>query len=397
MYISSVAAIMTTYFEEMQSYIGFGPEDEVRLRALYDLLSPHFERLADGLLERLARHPGAEPIARLEPIFLEWLRSALVGPYDALYDERRARTSRRALASALPQEYAFAAMSILRLELRRLIEQQPGGEPGARRAAVDALDRLLDLELAVLMRSYQEDSEARLVQRERRVIDERLAAMQTLTAGLAHEVRNPLNAARLQLELLERRLRRSAADQTLLGPTAMAHQEIDRLSRLLHEFLEFARPTELAIGEHDVVAIVRGAVEQVQPIAAQLGVAVGISDSGPPVLAEVDAVKVHQILFNVLHNAIEAAGHGGHVGVEVRQPADEGAVRVVVRDSGPGIPDEIVERIFEPFFSTKQGGTGLGLAICHSLVGMHGGELLVRTSGGTEVEIRLPRRAAAAA
>src|SRR4029079_15215315 len=104
-------------------------------------------------------------------------------------------------------------------------------------ATIGAIDKLLDLELALMLRHYQLASEARLIERERRLQTDKLAAMQTLSAGLAHEVRNPLNAARLQLELLDRRLRRISDDDRVFNTVEQIGHEIERLSRLLNEFL----------------------------------------------------------------------------------------------------------------------------------------------------------------
>src|SRR5262249_45482220 len=107
--------------------------------------------------------------------------------------------------------------------------------------------------------------------------------------------------------------------------------------------------------------------------------------------AHVDAAKVHQIILNLLRNAIEAVTPGGHVSVELA--ADAERLHIRVQDDGPGIPEDVRPRIYEPFFSTKEGGTGLGMSIVHSLVSLHGGTIdLVTGPTGTRFEIRLPRR-----
>jgi two-component system, NtrC family, sensor histidine kinase HydH len=212
-----------------------------------------------------------------------------------------------------------------------------------------------------------------------------------MTAGLAHEVRNPLNAAKLQLELLERRLRKQVGDLKALAPVGLAHHEIERLTELLNEFLSFARPAELHSEEHDVVAIARHVVELEKPFAERSGATLTIEVCPDPAVAIIDPGKVHQVVQNLVRNGIEAAGTNGHVSVGVA--VENGALHIRVRDDGCGIPDAIRSRIYEPFFSTKEGGTGMGMAIVHNFVAMHGGKIDIESSAsGTLVDVAIPRR-----
>ncbi|MEZ4400225.1 MAG: HAMP domain-containing sensor histidine kinase [Kofleriaceae bacterium] len=215
--------------------------------------------------------------------------------------------------------------------------------------------------------------------------------MRTLTAGLAHEVRNPLNAAKLQLELLARRIKRAGDDPRLAEPTGLVHHELERLTRLLNELLSFARPSILSTGEHDLVALARQVIEVERPLAEAKDVELVALGAGAALPVEVDAGKVHQIIQNLVRNAIEAAPPQGLVEVELGGTSDLRTISV--RDTGPGIPAEVVGRIYEPFFSTKDGGTGMGMAIVHSLVTQHGGVIDVASApGATTVTVSLPRR-----
>jgi PAS domain S-box-containing protein len=228
---------------------------------------------------------------------------------------------------------------------------------------------------------------------------QRLAAVGTLAAGLAHEIRNPLNSAQLQLRLLERRLTKAGADEKLHEPVRLVQQEIARLSGLVQEFLTFARPAVLEVGTTDVAAVARRVVELERPVALEHGVEM-ILDAPDPVVIGADADKLQQVLLNLTRNAIEAT-------VVVQGPrcvwvhvAPHGAgASLVVRDTGAGMSSEVEARIFEPFFSTKAEGTGLGMAICHSLITQHGGDILVRSEvgRGTEIEILLPHQPPASA
>jgi signal transduction histidine kinase len=282
----------------------------------------------------------------------------------------------------------FSAMTVLRLAYQDVIvELFP---PAEALAAMRSVHKLLDCELAIMIQHYELDTEEKLVARERRAQADRILAMQTMSAGLAHEVRNPLNAALLQLELLERRLHRTGDDPKLIEPTELAQKEIERLTTLLNEFLVFARPPELHPQEHDVVALVRQVVDLERVTAEQHGVALAMEAEPAQVLAEIDVAKVHQLVLNLIRNACEAVAPGGHVtaGVQV----DDARCLIRVSDDGPGIPDDVAPRIYEPFFSTKEGGTGLGMSIVHSLVSLHGGSIDLRTGpGGTTFEVTIPR------
>jgi signal transduction histidine kinase len=215
--------------------------------------------------------------------------------------------------------------------------------------------------------------------------------MQTLSSGLAHEVRNPLNAARLQLELLERRLRRVNDDPKLVEPFELANHEIERLTALLNDFLSFARPPELRMQEQDVVDICKHVIELERPLAEHRRVRLELRPH-EPVVAQVDSGKLHQIVQNLVRNGIEATPPGGHVAVEVGSGTPD-AFHIQVTDDGPGIPADVLPRIYEPFFSTKGTGTGMGMAIVHSLVTMHGGKIDIDTSQrGTRFAVELPRQ-----
>jgi two-component system sensor histidine kinase HydH len=222
-------------------------------------------------------------------------------------------------------------------------------------------------------------------------IAEKLAAVGTLSAGLAHEIRNPLNAASLQLQLLERRVKRLAGDdEKLLEPIQMVQAEIARLSHLVEDFLRFARPADLYLRKFDANAMIRHIIELQRPEAARLGIELRAELPDEILYINGDRDKLQQVVLNVIRNAIEALDEtGGNIVVSLTW-ADGGMLLLRVADDGPGIPDDILLRIFEPFFSTKPMGTGLGMAICHSLVHQHGGAIEVHCEGGTRVDILLP-------
>ncbi len=225
----------------------------------------------------------------------------------------------------------------------------------------------------------------------RAAVAEKLAAVGTLTAGLSHEIRNPLNVAVLQLSVLERRLRRlpGGEQQELMEPLGLVRDEIKRLGRLLDDFLRFARPRELSVKPVDGKALLESVHALLLAEAEKRGVHL-VCNAGPAIIPG-DDERLRQALMNLALNALDAAPRGGQVRMTLR--AEEGEALLEVEDSGAGIPREVRERVFEPFFTTKEAGTGLGLPIVHSIVTQHGGTLGASPSelGGARFWVRLPR------
>lgn len=373
--------------------VGLDAADRARLADLHGRLAPQLLEIARRFLDQLATRPGAaalltspEQIARLRNTLVEWMASGL-GPHDEKFYESRSRVGGWYAAAGLPRRHVVTAMNLMRGEYHDRIDQLY--EPPEGRLVARSVDKLLDVELALMLHDHL-DASAGLAARARGAQSDRIAAIQTLSAGLAHEVRNPLNSARLQLELLERRLRRADADPKLIQPVEQVGHELERLTCLLNEFLAFARPSELVLADHDVPAIVRDVVADQEAFATTHGAAIQVASAGS-LRARVDAQKLRQIVHNLVRNALEAVGRGGHVLVAIGE--DDDHVHLAVEDDGPGIPEAVQRRIYEPFFTTKEAGTGLGLSIVHGMVAAHGGTITVASSPRrTRFDVSLPRR-----
>jgi signal transduction histidine kinase len=382
--------------EQLLTYVKFDDDDRARLVALHAVLQPAFPSIAVKFYEAVWANPGAarvlkgpDQVERLRVTLIDWMSTGLLGPYDVAFNEKRARIGRRHVAIGLAQQYMFTAMNVVRGAYLDHIAKRYS--PDEALLVVRSVDKLFDIELALMMRHYQLDSEERLVARERQIMSDRLAALQTMSAGLAHEVRNPLNAAKLQLELLERRIRRQGDDPKMIDPVGLAHHEIQRLTDMLNEFLSFARPPDLHTQDSDVVVIARQVIEMERALAEHSGTELVLAPGPESAIANVDPGKLHQIVQNLVRNGIEAAGHDGHVSVGVA--LEGGTLHVRICDDGPGIPETVRPRIYEPFFSTKQSGTGMGMSIVHNFVAMHGGHIDLTTGAdGTSVDVAIPQR-----
>jgi signal transduction histidine kinase len=249
----------------------------------------------------------------------------------------------------------------------------------------------------------------RLIDRTRRVEAEaaeqaRLAEVGTMAAGLAHEIRNPLNAVNMNLQLFEEDLQPVFAAAGSAGAAALAPEvadsagvlrsvrgEIERLNSLVTDFLAYARPREPELTPRRMDEVVRECVELFQPMAEGAGVELKADLAVGAQTTLVDEAMIKQALTNVLVNAIDAVPQpGGHVQVTTR--CRPNGCEIHVLDDGPGLPEE-VEPLFRVFHSTKPTGFGLGLAISRSRVERHGGMLegKTRPEGGAEFVITIPK------
>ncbi|MFY3745124.1 sensor histidine kinase [Anaeromyxobacter sp. Red801] len=230
---------------------------------------------------------------------------------------------------------------------------------------------------------------------------EKLAAVGTMTAGLSHEIRNPLNAAALQLSVLERRVQKLEAERQgpLLEPLTLVKDEIRRLDHILEDFLQFARPREFVRKAIEVAPVITKVVDLLGGEAERRGVRLERElEPVPPVAG--DEERLRQVLVNLCLNALEAVDARGLVRVSCRPaPADvdhpdaSPMVDILIDDDGPGVSPDQRDRIFEPFFTTKARGSGLGLSIVHAIVTQHGGTIRIEDSpeGGARFTLRLPR------
>ena len=203
---------------------------------------------------------------------------------------------------------------------------------------------------------------------------ERLAALGQLTAGLAHEIRNPLGVIKGSAETLGRKL--PSEDPVARELAGYISSEVNRLNSLVSRFLSFAKPLELKKQPEDILLIVEHAIKSAQerwpdsPVEVERVYAPGL----PAV--PVDAELTEQVFVNLVFNAYEAMeAKGGKLGVKIANEYSDGrrGVEISLTDTGPGVPAELHEQIFNPFFTTKSSGVGLGLAIVSKIVDDHGG------------------------
>ncbi|HUU86112.1 MAG TPA: ATP-binding protein [Phycisphaerae bacterium] len=226
--------------------------------------------------------------------------------------------------------------------------------------------------------------------------DPRVAQLSQMAGGLAHELRNPLSTLMVNLQLLAENLRELEDDQqdvgrrSLLKVEAIRH-EAERLKHLLDEFLKLAGAVRLDARRVDLNQTVEHLAEFFSPQADAAGVRLHAVWAPEPLECMLDERMIEQALLNVLINAQEAMPDGGEIMIRTRR-GQRGTADVEVSDTGPGVPPEAVDRVFQPFYSTKGAGTGLGLSTTQRIITEHGGgiDLHSEPGRGTCFTIHLP-------
>lgn len=373
------------FFEEVKSYLQFSPQDAERLVALRPSVEPHFGKVVESFYEALWQNPrtravfdGPEQVQRLRKSLYLWLEELFTGPFDASYFENRMRIGRAHVDVGLLPHFMFGAMNIVRLELLEAVETSEF-EGQERLEAIQSVHKILDVELTMMLQSYWDY-----------MMELKLKVPQALASGLAHEIRNPLNAIVLNLTLLERKMRSLDADGENSSIFDAMRNEVRRIQALTSEIMDFAKPIDIICGWHQIeslasdVRTVLGATFEAADVEFTTTVA-----GDPLIYCDIDRMK--QVFFNLLSNALEAVEKGGKV--ELAFDGLESGTEIRVVDDGYGMPPSLKYRIFDLFYTNKASGTGLGLPIVRKIVEAHGGSMDVssKEGQGTEFLIFLPR------
>lgn len=218
----------------------------------------------------------------------------------------------------------------------------------------------------------------------------RLAAISRLTGGVAHEIKNPLNAIGLRLELLRARL--GEPDHELSGEIDILSKEVLRLDRVVKTFLDFSRPLDVHLQDIDLAVLAREVTEFVTPQARLAHIEVEFSAPSEPAgssstMLRGDSDLLKQAVLNLVTNAIDAMPNGGRLQVRVDHSGDK--LTLEVSDTGSGIPPELRDKVFQLYFTTKTGGSGIGLAMTYRAVQLHNGTISFKSEAGSGTTFRL--------
>lgn len=404
---------LETFFGQLRSFLEWTDLDAVTIAGLHGLLQPDFPFMVEDFYSEILRHTATRQVlqdelqvARLKNTLLLWLDQFFSGSYDTAYVRARWNVGRRHVMIGLDQSYATAALGRLRMRINEAIVAALAHDPQQLVKAQGSINKLLDLELAIVNAAYQL-SFARLMEvsaKQRVQQSERLAAIGQMVTGLAHESRNALQRSHACLETLTLEIEDRPDAIRLVQRVQLA---LDHLHTLYEEVRNYAAPIKLdrqSIGLHKLAMRCWQQLEhRWKPLNSKLRLQWAFDTEAE---GQWDPVRMEQVLTNLFQNAIDASGEGGEVVCEVRtiesplgnvaaisptSPSSTetattktGAVVIDVSDSGPGINVIPPQRVFEPFFTTKTKGTGLGLAITRRAVQAHGGEIdLVPGTKGT--------------
>ncbi len=231
------------------------------------------------------------------------------------------------------------------------------------------------------------DAESRSLLEVQLNLSSRLAAISRLTSGVAHEIKNPLNAIALHLEVLRARLEGSDVAEPADSEIVIISKEIARLDRVVKTFLDFTRPITLSMANMSLADVVRDVGELVRPQAEVRKIDVWVLNNGGRLMIWGDRDTLKQAILNVVLNAFDAMPDGGRLEIETRHTGD--GCLLNVRDQGVGIPEQVRDKIFNLYFSTKGNGSGIGLAMTFQVMQLHNGTIDFSSESGKGTTFRL--------
>jgi signal transduction histidine kinase len=355
--------------------------DRVSMFLFDGVRGQHILRFALGVPPDISRYAGEHAFAR-------WLR---VQGEPVLWDEATTDGGSNVVVSVFQANGWEVAVPLISGErLIGFIGLGRKGDLGAFGAVDLGLLRNVGAEASIALENARLYAELRQSQE---MIDRsgRLSALGTLAAGIAHEIRNPLVSIQTFLQLAPRRL---DDEEFMTSFLPLAEAEVQRIASLIGELLTFAKSAVVNVREINVDEIVDRTITLATPQARAERVELGRAGSVAESRVLADADQILQVLLNIVLNGIQATPVGGSVTIETRQVEVESGLfcQVEVRDTGPGVPPEIREAIFNPFFTTKDKGTGLGLPIAHRIIAECGGfiELESVQGEGARFFVNLP-------
>ncbi len=379
------------FLSEILAFVGFTRADVESLGRLLEWLRPRLDELAETFYGAIFKEREARQIfqddaqvQRLKRTLKEWAVKLCEGPYDEQYLSLRSRIGRIHVQIGLPQRYMLTAMSVVRQFFASLIHEM-GASPDEKRAVGLAMDKILDCELAIMLETYHEDIVGKLGRHER------LAALGSVAVTINHELKNPIGVLKTSVDALRRQC--TLADVEPDRERVKRHldkldRNIDKMQKNISSLLELARYSTSNLEECDIHAVIDEALDEAA-LSEKIHVLKRYEPSLPRIHA--DPVQMARVFVNLATNAAEAMKEGGSLIVETQEVP--GGVRIVFRDTGPGVPRDVREQIFEPLWTGKPEGTGMGLAISRNLVDAHRGRIWVESGegGGAQFHIELPR------
>lgn len=373
-------------YRELQDYVGWTQDDAARVHRVGPLVESELPALVDDFYAEIKRHPNANQVfvdeaqvARLKVSLKIWIDQLFRGPYDANYLLRRWQVGRRHVEVGLDHIYAAAALSRLRGGLARAVHAHWPDEWGDYSPTIDSLRTLIDLDLAIIEDSYA------LAYQERLQRGERLAAIGQIAAGVAHELRNPLNVVKTSAYFLLNA--KSLSPDRVTEHLGRISRQVNHANDVITALASFAKPPAPQLNAISVIESVKGALER-YPLPQGIRLVSNLPGALPKVNA--DATQMGIVFGNLIRNACDAMPSGGTL--TLTAGVSDGWIEVRVSDTGTGIDPDNLAKIAEPLFSTKARGMGLGLSISNAILLKISGKLQVTSEigQGSTFTVRIP-------
>jgi len=365
-------------------------DDDAKLLAE---LRPTFEREADRFVEEFYSHLQTSPALRpflSEPATVKRLKSAqkryLIsltrGDYGEDYARSRLRIGQVHERIGLDPQWYLGSYGLYMDLLLPTLHDHFRDDPGKALRASTALSKLLLLDMQLALDAYYETRHRKELQR-----SAQLAAVGELAASIAHEVRNPLAGMKGALEVLRTELSVKPSNLEIVDELLA---QIARLENLVRDLLTYARPSAIAVQGFDLHDMLDRLLKMYKDEADAAKITINRVYGPGTGRISADPQQMEQVFFNLIHNAIQAMEEGGTLTVTTQ--ATRSATVISFRDTGKGVPADDLDRIFQPFFTTKHRGSGLGLPIVKKIIETHGGFIEVNSTQGegTAATISLP-------
>ena len=374
-------------YVEFQEYVQWSESDRARVVSACAAVEPRFEALVADFYAEIARHReaarvirgGEEQVMRLRGTLVKWLSELFSGVYDLDYVGRRGRVGERHVEIGLEQIYTNAALSRLRSGILQIIANAADGAISDKAATARSIDKLLDLDLAIIEMAYH------MFHQEKMQRAERLITLGQVAGGVAHELRNPLNVIRTSAFYLLNAKR--ATDEKRTEHLERIERNIDLAESVISALASFARLPVPALHPTRVEEVVLEVLHS-EPAPDLVAVRIEKPPDLPSALADRDQLRI--VLANLIRNAIDAMPTGGDL--LIRLESNDSKFVVSVIDTGSGIAPEHLARVMEPLYSTKTRGLGLGLSIAKAILEKCRGviEVCSTVGAGSTFKVTLP-------
>lgn len=368
---------MFEHYKELQAYVGWTDEDAMRLSSLGEILQPHLLPLIDDFYQEIERHyqakkvitGGPAQISCLKGTLIKWISELFSGNYDASYVARRWAVGWRHVEIGLAQVYTNVALSRLRIGLLKALQKEWKGDAEELALAGQSLNRVLDLDLAIIEDAYQ----AEQTKRQNQI--ERLAAIGQVSGGIAHELRNPLNVIETSAYFLVNA--KNASPAKVSEHLTRISRQVEKANGVITALSDFAKLPLHNLGELQLGELLKEALDHTN-LPQNICSNIDCPEELPS--ARGDRQQLGIVFENLIRNARDAMPNGGDLQINVCRC--DPYIEVQVIDTGTGIKEEDLKRILEPLFTTKTRGIGLGLSLSNSIIEKHGGQLKIESKLG---------------